>query len=103
MSVLKRISAWLVIAASGALQAVSWITIALAQEAGDGDGADGDELATPILLGVAVLGIVAVLAFQRFFSKSRNSQGHPPREGSTSGTPTDAVCPTRSQPGRQRS
>jgi hypothetical protein len=68
---------------ASALLAVSWITIALAQEAGDGDGADGDELAMPVLLGVAVLSSVAVLAFQRFSSKSRNSWRHPPREGST--------------------
>lgn len=70
MSVVRRLSVWTFIAAASALLAISWVTTALAQEGGDGD--DGDELAMPILLGVAVLAIVAVLAFQRFSARSRN-------------------------------
>jgi hypothetical protein len=45
--------------------ASSWITIALAQVDSDGDAFDGDGTAVPILLGVAVLGIVVVLALER--------------------------------------
>jgi hypothetical protein len=37
-----------------------------------GMGLDGDEMAMPILLGVAALAIVGVLAFQRFSSRSRH-------------------------------
>jgi hypothetical protein len=70
--VLKRVAALALLVTASALLAISWITIALAQEAGDGDGFDGDELAMPIFLGVAVLGILGALAFQRFSGKSRN-------------------------------
>ena len=52
------------------LLALSWTTTVLAQAGGDGDGPDGDELALPILLGVAVLGYVGWLAFRRWSRKS---------------------------------
>jgi hypothetical protein len=42
-------------AAFAALFAMSWISVALAQAEGGGDGFDGDELGLPIILGAGIL------------------------------------------------
>ena len=70
MSLRQKLSAWIIVGTMSALLAVSWITLALAQSAGDGDGLDGDELGLPILLGVAVLGYVGWTIFR---GRSRKS------------------------------
>ena len=73
MTIFRRLSTWMLIAAATGLLAISWVTTALAEADGDdGDGLDGDDMGLPILLGVAVLVIVGALAFQRFSSKPRN-------------------------------
>jgi hypothetical protein len=55
----------MLIAAAAALIAMAWVSTALAEVGGDGDGFDGDELALPVILGVGVLAILGWKAFQR--------------------------------------
>ena len=58
MSLLNKLSLWGTVAIGALLLAMSWASTVLA-EADDGDGFDADEILTiPILLGVAVLGVV---------------------------------------------
>ena len=65
----ERLSAWALIVAAAALVAFTWVSTALAEADGEGDGFDGDELALPIL-GLAVLAVAGWVAFQR---RSKNS------------------------------
>jgi hypothetical protein len=65
VSTSQWLARWTLILAAAAFLALSWITIALAQADTDSDAFDGDEAAMPIFLGVAVLGIVLVLALRR--------------------------------------
>ena len=65
MSFLRRLSTWMLIVAAATLVAMTWVSTALAEVDGDGDGFDGDELAVPVILGVGVLAILGWKAFQR--------------------------------------
>jgi hypothetical protein len=58
MPIQRKLARWLVIGMSAALLAMAWISTALAEADGDGDGLDGDELVLPILIGAAVLAYV---------------------------------------------
>jgi hypothetical protein len=69
MSFVQRFSSWMLIAAAAALLAITFVSTALAEVDGDGDGLDGDELALPIL-GVGLVAAVAWIAFQRRSKKS---------------------------------
>ena len=70
MSFVQRLSTWMLIVAAAALVALAWVSTALAEVDGDGDGFDGDELALPVVLGVGVLAILGWMAFQRRSPKS---------------------------------
>jgi hypothetical protein len=70
MSFHQKLSAWLTLVVIAALAAVSWISLALAQANGDGDGLNGDELSLPIIVGAAVVALVGWMIIRR---RSRRS------------------------------
>jgi hypothetical protein len=70
MTVNQRLASVVAIVALAALMAVSWVSVALAQAEGDGDGFDGDELALPIVLGAGILLYVGWMIIR---SRSRKS------------------------------
>ena len=73
MSLARRGWSWSLIALVGVLLALSWVSTALAQQAGgDGDGPDGDELS---ILAV-VVGLVAVAAVGWLASRRGSSRSH---------------------------
>ena len=72
MSLARRGWLWSLIAFVGVLLALSWVSTALAQQAGgDGDGPDGDELSI-----LAVVGLAAVAAVGWLASRRRSSRSH---------------------------
>ena len=73
MSLVRRCSSWSMIALVAVLLALSWVSTALAQQAGgDGDGPDGDELS---ILAV-VIGLATVAAVGWVASRHRSSRSH---------------------------
>jgi hypothetical protein len=61
----QKLAACLALGVIAALATMSWISVALAQAEGDGDGLDGDELSLPILVGAAVVAVVGWLIMRR--------------------------------------
>ena len=73
MSLARRGWSWSLIALVGVLLALSWVSTALAQQAGgDGDGPDNDELS---VLAV-VVGVAGVPAIGWLASRRRSSRPH---------------------------
>ena len=73
MSLVRRCSSWSMIALVAVLLALSWVSTALAQQAGgDGDGPDGDELSILAVVG----GLVAVAAVGWLASRRGSSRSH---------------------------
>jgi hypothetical protein len=71
---LHRLSAAAVVVAAAALLALGWLTTALAQADGDGDGFDGDELLSlPIVLGVGLLAALGWLVYRQRADKPPSS------------------------------
>jgi hypothetical protein len=56
---------WALVVGSATLLGLAWVTTALAQAAGDGDGFDGDELSIPIVVGLGVLGYLGWTIYRR--------------------------------------
>jgi hypothetical protein len=70
VSSLGRVAGWVGVIAATALVAMSWVTVALAEAAGEGDGFDGDEfLSLSILIGLGILGAVAWSVYRRHSTK----------------------------------
>jgi hypothetical protein len=61
----ERLTRWALIVTSAMLLAICWVTTALAQADGDGDGFDGDELAVPMVLAVGVLAYLGWTTYRR--------------------------------------
>ena len=73
MGVVRRFRSWWLMTLAAAMLALSWISTALAQQAGgDGDGPDNDELS---VLAV-VVGVAGVAAIGWLASRRRSSRPH---------------------------
>ena len=72
MSLVRRCWSRLLIALVAVLLALTWLSTALAQQAGgDGDGPDGDELSIlAVVVGLAAVAAVGWLASRRGSSRS---------------------------------
>ena len=73
MRSLQLLSQYAIILTAGALLAIGWLTIVLAQVDDDGDGFDGDELLSlPIVVAVGLLAFLGWTAYRRRSSKPHN-------------------------------
>jgi len=73
MSLVRGFRSWSLMVLMAVLLALSWVSMALAQQAGgDGDGPDGDELSILALL----VGVAVVAAVGWFASRRRSSRSH---------------------------
>jgi len=72
MSLVRRCWSWSLTALVAVLMALSWLSTALAQQAGgDGDGPDSDELSIlAVVVGLAAVAAVGWLASRRGSSRS---------------------------------
>jgi hypothetical protein len=70
MNIRRTLFRLVVLTSVSAFLALGWVTTALAQVEGDGDGLDGDEFVLPILL---VGAVVAFLGWMAIRGRSRRA------------------------------